>query len=180
MSGLLVNVAQLLKEDVGSTRVHMLDVPWAAREDEAPRSHARGRLTLTRTDRGIWVSGAVEIGLEAVCGRCTVPFCTFLRVQLDEVYLPAVDLVTGGRMEYTEEERESFRIDPHHTLDLTEAVRQYGIAASPMAALCREDCLGLCPRCGADLNDGPCGCQPTVDARWGRLKELFADVPRPA
>jgi uncharacterized protein len=43
----------------------------------------------------------------------------------------------------------------------------------PMKPLCREDCAGLCPTCGADRNGGPCACvEPAGDARWGALADL--------
>jgi uncharacterized metal-binding protein YceD (DUF177 family) len=42
----------------------------------------------------------------------------------------------------------------------------------PMKPLCREDCAGLCPQCGADLNAGPCDCRPEVDPRWSALLSL--------
>lgn len=46
----------------------------------------------------------------------------------------------------------------------------------PMKPLCRPDCQGLCPRCGAELNQGPCGCEETsVDPRWAALKALKLD-----
>ncbi len=44
------------------------------------------------------------------------------------------------------------------SLDLADEVREQAILARPMLSLCRPDCAGLCPRCGADLNLGPCGC----------------------
>jgi uncharacterized protein len=44
------------------------------------------------------------------------------------------------------------------SLDLDEEVREQAILARPMRSLCRSDCAGLCPRCGADLNQGPCAC----------------------
>ena len=51
--------------------------------------------------------------------------------------------------------------------------------AIPMKPLCRRECLGLCPRCGADRNEGFCGCQEEVaDPRWGAL-EAFRDATKP-
>ena len=41
--------------------------------------------------------------------------------------------------------------------------------------LCRPDCKGLCCRCGANLNDGPCGCQPEPDPRFAALRQLLND-----
>jgi uncharacterized protein len=67
----------------------------------------------------------------------------------------------------------SFTIDEHHILDLTEAIRQYIVTAMPMKSLCREDCAGLCPTCGKDLNQGKCGCkQEELDPRWAELLKL--------
>lgn len=42
----------------------------------------------------------------------------------------------------------------------------------PMKPLCKDDCAGLCSSCGADLNEGPCGCDKVVDPRWGALADL--------
>ena len=39
--------------------------------------------------------------------------------------------------------------------------------------LCSEDCQGLCPKCGADLNEGPCDCTPELDARWAALQQFL-------
>jgi uncharacterized protein len=59
------------------------------------------------------------------------------------------------------------------TIDLRPAVREELILALPTYLECREDCRGLCPRCGNDLNAGPCGCAtPTADARWQGLAAL--------
>jgi uncharacterized protein len=57
-------------------------------------------------------------------------------------------------------------------LDLTEALREEVFLAVPAFVECRPDCKGLCPRCGANLNDGPCGCPPAGDPRWDALKGL--------
>ena len=58
-------------------------------------------------------------------------------------------------------------------LDLCEAVQEQVIMALPVRPLCREDCRGLCPVCGADLNEESCTCaEKTVDPRWKALSEL--------
>jgi uncharacterized metal-binding protein YceD (DUF177 family) len=72
---------------------------------------------------------------------------------------------------------DAFLIDEHHHLDLTEAVRQALVVEQPMAPLCRPDCAGLCPECGADLNAGPhsCAAEPE-DSRWAALRALATDA----
>ncbi len=57
-------------------------------------------------------------------------------------------------------------------LDLTEPLREELFLAVPHFVECRAECKGLCPRCGADLNDGPCDCPPPTDPRWDALKTL--------
>ena len=58
-------------------------------------------------------------------------------------------------------------------VDLEPMVRDTVGVALPLNPLCREDCRGLCPRCGADRNGGDCGCaEETGDPRWSALREL--------
>ena len=59
-------------------------------------------------------------------------------------------------------------------IDITEPLREGLLLAEPMQALCKPDCRGLCPVCGADLNDGDCGCdRSTVDPRLAALKQFI-------
>ena len=59
-------------------------------------------------------------------------------------------------------------------LDVTELARQQLIVNIPMASVCRPDCRGMCPQCGQNLNDAPCGCpSPPADSRWGRLQDFL-------
>lgn len=63
--------------------------------------------------------------------------------------------------------------------DLVPHVREAVILEEPMQLLCRPDCRGLCPRCGADLNQGPCGCTSAGDPRWAPLDTLRRRLPDP-
>ena len=58
-------------------------------------------------------------------------------------------------------------------LDLVELAAEQVLLAMPMRILCQSNCAGLCPRCGANLNDVEnCGCAPEIDPRWGALADL--------
>ncbi len=75
---------------------------------------------------------------------------------------------------------ETYEVAPDATaVDLTPAVREELFLSIPRYLECRADCRGLCPRCGKDLNAGPCGCAPdAVDPRWqalAALKDKFRD-----
>jgi uncharacterized protein len=62
-------------------------------------------------------------------------------------------------------------------LDLREALREELHLAVPQFVECRPDCRGLCPRCGANLNAGPCACRPQRDPRWQALSNLLPGRP---
>jgi uncharacterized protein len=69
---------------------------------------------------------------------------------------------------------DAFTIDAHHILDLSEAVRQYTVINIPMKPLCKPNCAGLCPQCGANRNEAPCQCpQEQGDPRWAVLQQLL-------
>ncbi len=170
---LLVNVAGLLKEQTGA--MHPIEVNGPELEiDGAEPAFVRGRIVLTRTDIGIWASGDVAISADATCSRCLVPFTSWLDVRVDDVFLPRVDLVTGAKIDPAmDPDADTASIDVHHVLDLTNTLREYRLAAMPLAPLCREDCLGICPHCGTDRNQTICSCEPEPDPRWAKLRELL-------
>ena len=76
---------------------------------------------------------------------------------------------------WTAEEPEvsfSLEVGDDSFADLTEELRQDIILYFPSNPVCSEDCKGLCPHCGANLNEGPCSCRPEGDPRWGGLDGL--------
>ena len=94
---------------------------------------------------------------------------------MDDVFLPSVDIATGARLRYHENDTDAdvTSIDEQHVLDLSDTLRQYRLAAIPMAPLCREDCKGICPECGTDLNETTCSCERFQDQRWTVLRKLL-------
>jgi uncharacterized protein len=72
-----------------------------------------------------------------------------------------------------EEDDRALWIDDHHVLDLSEVLRQDALLATPMHVVCDDECRGLCPTCGQNLNEGPCDCPPEGDPRWSALQDLL-------
>ena len=167
------NVAQLLKDGVGSRRSYPLDETFEALP-ETGTSLVKGKVTITRTDVGVWLSGPIESNALISCSRCLNPAECPVRFGIDEEYLPTVDIASGSAIKTPEVKEGAFTLDHNHILDLTEAVRQYVIINLPMKPLCRHDCAGLCSNCGVNLNDGECVCSAPVDSRWSPLLELLA------
>jgi uncharacterized protein len=164
-----INVSQLLKEPIGSVRDYevseAVDIAGGSRQ-------VRGEVRLIRTNRGILAKAGLNTEIEATCSRCLSVFDCPLRLNVEEEYFPTTDVVSGAALPLPEEPG-CFTIDERHILDLTEAIRQYALLDIPMKPLCREDCAGLCPVCGHDLNQGPCGCSPQeTDPRWSELNKL--------
>ena len=153
-----INVAQLLKSPVGSTRNHRVS-GIVEISDDGVSSEVHGEVKLLRTNRGILVRSTLHTEIDATCSRCLSPFRCPLTLNIEEEYFPVIDVVSGTSLALPEEPG-AFTIDENHILDLTEAVRQYALLAKPMKPLCCENCAGLCPSCGQNLNQGPCSCFP--------------------
>jgi uncharacterized protein len=166
-----INVAQQLRSPIGTVREHDVDLVMDV-TGGGNTSWLQGGVILTRTDRGILVKGVLNTEVELTCSRCLELFRCPLTLKITEEYFPTVDVVSGTPLSVPDE-LGCFTIDENHELDLTEAVHQYALLAVPMKPLCRQDCAGLCPICGQNLNLGECQClSPEADPRWAKLKQI--------
>jgi uncharacterized protein len=167
-----INVSQLLQEPVGSIREHQVNAVIDS-ADDGKGYLVQGECRLLHTQRSILVNCRLSTAVELTCSRCLSLFQQPLTLNFEEEYLPTVDVVSGVLLPLSEESS-TFTIDEHHILDLMEAIRQYTLLAIPMKPLCREDCAGLCPSCGQNLNQGRCDCLvPDIDPRWSKLEKLL-------
>jgi DUF177 domain-containing protein len=118
--------------------------------------------------------GSLSTVLELVCSRCVEPFAHPVNAQFDLRYLPQSEN-TGDEREIEEDDlSEAFYRDD--AIDLGQLMDEQFYLSLPMKPLCREDCKGLCPNCGTNLNLDTCDCQ----IRWEdpRLKGLKALMNR--
>ena len=118
--------------------------------------------------------GTVSTLLELSCSRCLEPFRFPVNAAFDVRYLPQSEN-TGDEREVEEDDLSvSFYRD--ESIDLGQLLDEQFYLALPMKPLCRDDCKGLCPSCGANRNVETCGCQ----ARWDdpRLAGLTALMSR--
>jgi uncharacterized protein len=114
-------------------------------------------LHFTNTGSIILLRGSVSADLELMCSRCLETFPQRVEASIHEEFASSVPGVkkptdTIERLE----PREAAYSDGR--LDVSELVRQHLEMSEPLRPLCRQDCLGICPRCGSDLNLGPCRC----------------------
>lgn len=165
------NVATLLREPIGSTREHAVD---STVEMDGRDERVRGHLSFVRTRSGVLVRADLALSVSEPCARCLRELRIPLAVRFEEEYIPTIDILTGVPVVVPDGVEDPYRIDEHHELDVSEAVVQYGQLGRPMAALCRDDCPGICPQCGQDLATNPghrCG-PDAVDERWAKLLDF--------
>lgn len=134
----LVNVAQLLKEPVGSSQSHDL----SGMIDEEVEGSVEGKVKLIRTSRGVLVQGRLTIEVKLICSRCLDTFLCPIDFTVEEEFLPTVDVSSGLALSLPEK-LDGCTIDNNNILDLGELIRQYTLLSLPMKPLCRPDCLGM-------------------------------------
>ncbi|MBW8805678.1 MAG: DUF177 domain-containing protein [Catenulisporales bacterium] len=128
-----------------------------------PGSDVRLDLRLEAVVEGVLATGTARAAVVAECVRCLEPLDLEVEAEFQELYFfPGED--TGG------DEDAVFLVND--LLDLEPVVHDAVVLALPPAPLCREDCLGLCPECGALLNEDPEHEHETVDPRWAALADL--------
>ncbi len=166
------NVAQLLKEPIGSTRWYQVEETYT--ENIRIADMVAGPVRMLRTHQGLLVHADLDIQKILNCSRCLEEFNWHSTLHIEEEFFPSVDLHAGRRQASSPEIDETSYIDAYQILDLTEIMRQYTIAEFPMKPLCQPDCSGLCLQCGINLNQAVCDCNAGQrDPRWGALAELL-------
>jgi uncharacterized protein len=165
-SPLLVNATELLRQPGARRRIDVsVPQPAVGIDDDRLSGDVAVAIELEPTLDDIIVTGQLSVAWSDECRRCLRPLSGTLEVDVDDRYAVDPDPhddafpITGGQ------------------IDLAPMVREEILLAIPDAPLCQPDCPGLCPICGADLQEGPCGCDTTTrDERWAVLDQLRGDV----
>ena len=173
------NVAGLLHEPPGATRDLRLRDHYV---NLGPELELAGpldaELRLQRTNRGIIVRGRLRAPLRRTCARCTDPFVEEVRVDIEEEFLPTLDVVTGAvvPVEPSDGVESPLRIDEHHEILLDSVFRDELALTEPMHPLCRPDCPGLCVECGGRMDSGDhAHGGDDIDPRLAGLAALLTD-----
>jgi uncharacterized protein len=146
------NVASLLREAPGAERRYSVDdVRLEIAEDVILAEPIKGEVRLSRTGRSVLARAHLRTAIAGYCSRCLKAVVEPIEVHIEEEALPSVDIDTGLPL-HLDVEPDALRVDDHHELDLAEPVREAISLAEPITLLCRDECRGLCPTCGVDLN----------------------------
>ncbi len=170
------NVAQLLLGPTGSTRQFELDDDISGLDPEiVPRSPLEGQVKFTRVGGNVLAEGHAEVDLELICARCLTPFVRRVSIDILEEFEPTV-VLPANRSPSGPPEDPALVIDGRNMLDLSEVVRQDLLLAMEDYTHCSEDCAGICPKCGQNLNEKRCECvEEPIDSRWAALAALRDD-----
>ena len=146
-----------------STSVDLSDLCFGVSYPVSEPVKAEG---MVRNTAGVLVmTGEITTCIHGTCDRCATAFDREIELPINVV------LVT----EMANEENEDEWVFPLEgdSADLDDIVRTVFVLNLDSKLLCKEDCAGLCHRCGKNLNDGPCNCQKELDPRFAALKQLL-------
>jgi uncharacterized protein len=166
-----LNVEQITDEGVElGYREPPQSFDYLEREGELAVSEpVRVSLRAEKITGGVALSGVIQGRVSMSCSRCLE------RITEDISHEFSYDCLPAEAIE--EEELSVADTDVHYysggEIDISALVQEQVALAIPMRPLCKEDCKGLCPKCGANLNLGDCGCKKeAVDIRFAALKDL--------
>ena len=146
-----------------STSVDLSDLCYGVSYPVSEPVKAEG---MVRNTAGVLVmTGRITTCIHGTCDRCATEFDREIDFPLDVI------LVSEMANEENEDER-GFPLEGD-SADLDDIVRTVFVLNLDSKLLCKEDCAGLCCRCGKNLNNGPCNCQKELDPRFAALKQLL-------
>ena len=146
-----------------STSVDLSDLRYG---NSCPVTEAVEASGTVRNTAGVLVmTGSIRTTIHGVCDRCAADFDRDIDFPIDVVLVD----------ELANEENEDEWVFPLEgdSADLEDIVRTVFVLNLDSKLLCKDDCKGMCCRCGKNLNDGPCSCQKELDPRFAALKQLL-------
>jgi len=147
--------------------------------------HTSGRAQLVQEQhskhqivKDIRLEGSLAARVELACARCLEPVLQDVNHKFDLLYRPLGADAGKEELSVTAVEAEVGYYQGEGLL-LEDVLQEQVLLALPLKAICRDDCKGLCPHCGKNLNAEQCACaEPLEDARWSALKDIRGKLDR--
>ena len=150
---------------------HDFDLPVDLKGDE-DQEIAHAEIKVRSSGDRIFCDGSARMSTLLECSRCLIEYTSDLNVVFNEVYLPAPETFEEDEYELTLKASGSAYYS-NDEIDFDGLITEQLLLALPMKPLCKEDCRGICSKCGEDLNNNLCGCKNDgIDPRWLPLKKL--------
>jgi len=161
-----LNIGFILHEDVGSSHEFSFDLPQAKVGDDLELRQFVGALSIGRTAQGLLLTGRFSGATELTCVRCLRSFDHTQSWKLTEDFALNEKTVSESGLIVPEDAQ----------IDLQPILRDYALLEVPIKPLCSNDCRGLCPVCGQDLNIRDCGHRPSSgDSPFAALEDLLKE-----
>lgn len=153
--------------DFGAEYRQITSIEASGRADLVEEHHGKHKVI-----QDIRVKGRLATALELMCARCLEPLKQDVQREFDLLYRPAGADAGRDEMSVTDAEAEISYYEGEG-LALEDVVREQVLLAVPLKVTCQEDCKGLCPHCGLNLNEGKCSCTVEMEEpRWAALKDI--------
>jgi uncharacterized protein len=125
-----------------------------------------------KTSGIVTIAGRLSGSIEIDCDRCLKPVERSIDVELDLEFVPDEQLGDHASLELRADDLKRDAI-PDSEISLTEIVREQILLDLPQQFFCKDDCRGLCEKCGTNLNMKDCECEDDeIDPRWAALQNL--------
>ena len=173
---MIINVAPLLKDDVGARAdYHLADDPLRpggaiAGLQDIGATAVDADIVATHTNPGAYLEGRANARLEVTCSRCLRTFEAPVHADFAEQYYATIGVVSGEPLDQAPPDAKTIGSD--FRIDLVPLLREELILAMPLAPLHSPECRGLCEVCGRDLNLEPHTHDEPADVRWAKLEAL--------
>ncbi len=153
--------------DLGADYRQVTPIESSGRADLVEEHHGKHKII-----QDIRIQGGLATSLELSCARCLEPVMQDVKREFDLLYRPQGADAGRDEMSVTDAEAEISYYEGEGIL-LDDVVREQVLLAAPLKVTCREDCKGLCPQCGTNLNQEQCSCAVAQEEpRWAALKEI--------
>lgn len=157
------------------------ETPWLQTliQNIFPKEYKKGQkaeivLNILKTCNNVSLVGDATIGLKPTCDRCLEPFEKKMHVPLQMNLVPYKGMnFENSQDKTTVDEDENFSFYKGEEVNLSEIIREMLLLEIPIRTLCKENCKGLCPQCGQNLNLKKCSCNPQQSpSQFEVLKKL--------
>jgi uncharacterized protein len=153
--------------DLGADYRQVTPIESSGRAELVEEHHGKHKII-----QDIRIQGQLATRLELSCARCLEPVMQDVKREFDLLYRPQGADAGRDEMSVTDAEAEISYYEGEGIL-LDDVVREQVLLAAPLKVTCREDCKGLCPHCGTNLNQEQCSCAVAQEEpRWAALKEI--------
>ncbi len=163
---LRLDVSYLVKEAPGTRKEFDFIFTKLSLPDDLLLVDVKGLITISVTEDGVVADGKIKALTPLDCSRCLEDFWQPVDIRFTEMF-------TYHPVENTPNNLEQ-KLPADGYIDLTPIIRDYTVLDIPIGRPCKPDCKGLCPTCGANLNEEDCGHrQESIDPRMEGLKALL-------